>query len=224
MTTLQELLQEKPLPGHCFRPQHYIQADIHTGLLKSRGGYRLAAFPILLIRALYSGLQYETGQATPMILFNCGRHWGEVFWQRFSQEMQDYYQQPILDLPMGILLDSLCDVWATHGWGRLRVDLSHGDRGVIAAQVTASGFAAAAKAHLGETLSKEPMCYLEAGVLACLFSRLAGRELGCVQTACETMGSPVNQFVITIPERLVGIPEQVKKGVSHEQILADLLK
>ncbi|MEN9205092.1 MAG: V4R domain-containing protein [Thermostichales cyanobacterium SZTDM-1c_bins_54] len=224
MTTLQELLQSQPLPGHCFRPQHYIRPDIHSGLLYSRGGYRLAAFPILLIQAIYSGLRYETGQATPMILFNCGRQWGEVFWQRFQQEMQDYYQQPIWDLPMGILLDCLSDLWATHGWGRLRLDLSHGDRGVIIAEVTASGFAAAAKANLGETPSPEPMGYLEAGVLACVFSRLAGRELGCVQTACETMGSPVNLFVITIPERLQGIPEQVKRGVSHAEIMDGLLK
>ncbi|GAB4214822.1 MAG: hypothetical protein OHK0012_13610 [Synechococcales cyanobacterium] len=223
MTTLRDLLHEKPLAGHCFRPQHYINADIHTGLLTSRGHHRLAAFPMMMVRALYSGLNYETGQATPMILFNCGRQWGEVFWERFRQEMQDYYGQNILDLPMGILLDSLCDLWATHGWGRLSLEFDQGEKGVVVAKVVASGFATAARANLS-ALSAEPMCYLESGVLACLFSRLAGRELSCVQTACETMGAPANLFVITTPERLSGIPEQVKKGTSHEQILAGLLK
>ncbi|MEN9222573.1 MAG: V4R domain-containing protein [Thermostichus sp. BF3_bins_97] len=222
MTTLQEILQEQILPGHCFSPAYYIRPDIHTGMLASRGGYRLAAFPMPLLEALYSGLRYETGQAARVILYNCGRDWGEEFFRRFEDELSRYHNQPLQELPMGILLDALSDLWATHGWGRLELDFSAGDQGLVQATVRNSGFALAARASFSPEESstpREPAGYLESGVLASLFSLLSGRELICVQTTCESLGADQNRFLIGTPQRLHSCEEWVRKGLSHDEIL-----
>ncbi len=222
MTTLQEILQDRVLPGHCFSPAYYIRPDIHTGMLESRGGYRLAAFPMPLLEAIYSGLRYETGQATRVILYNCGRQWGEEFFRRFQDEVSRYYDQPLRDLPMGIFLDALRDLWATHGWGRLTLDFSAGDQGIVEARVRHSGFALAARNSLAseeKNKPREPSCYLEAGVLASFFSLLAGRDLICVQTTCESLGADQNRFLIGTPQRLHSCEEWVRKGLSHAEIL-----
>jgi hypothetical protein len=222
MTTLQEILQDQILPGHCFSPAHYIRPDIHTGLLYSRGGYRLAAFPMPLLEALYSGLRYETGQATRVILYNCGRDWGEAFFRRVEDELSGYYQQPLQELPMGIFLDALSDLWATHGWGRLELDFSAADHGLVQAGIRNSGFALAARASFNPeeaSTRQEPAGYLEAGMLASLFSLLSGRDLICVQTTCESLGADLNRFLIGTAQRLHHCEEWVRKGLSHDEIL-----
>ncbi|MEN9223935.1 MAG: V4R domain-containing protein [Thermostichus sp. HHBFW_bins_43] len=222
MTTLREILQEQTLPGHCFSPAYYIRPDIHTGLLASRGGYRLAAFPMPLLEALYSGLRYETGQAARVILYNCGRDWGEEFFRRFEDELSRYHNQPLRELPMGILLDALSDLWATHGWGRLELDFSAGNQGLVQATVRNSGFALAARASLrpeDSSAPREPAGYLESGVLASLFSLLSGRDLICVQTTCESLGADQNRFLIGTAQRLHNCEEWVRKGLSHDEIL-----
>jgi predicted hydrocarbon binding protein len=222
MTTLQEILQEQILPGHCFSPAYYIRPDIHTGMLESRGGYRLAAFPMPLLEALYSGLRYETGQAARVILYNCGRDWGEEFFHRFEDELSSYHNQPLRELPMGILLDALSDLWATHGWGCLELDFSAGDQGLVQATVRNSGFALAARASFSPEESstpRDPAGHLEAGVLASLFSALSGRDLLCVQTTCEPLGADLNRFLIGTAQRLHNCEEWVRKGLSHDEIL-----
>ncbi len=221
MTTLQEILQDQILPGHCFSPAYYIRPDIHSSLLYSRGGYRLAAFPMPLLEAIYAGLRYETGQATRVILYNCGRDWGEAFFRRIEDELSRYYHQPLQELPIGIFLDALSDLWATHGWGRLELDFSAADRGLVQAKIRNSGFALAARASLSpEELStrREPAGYLEAGMLASLFSLLAGRDLVCVQTSCESLGADLNRFLIGTAQRLHNCEDWVRKGLSHEEI------
>ncbi|MDX2271775.1 MAG: V4R domain-containing protein [Cyanobacteriota bacterium] len=223
MTTLLELLQERPLTGHCFKPEYYIKADIHSGLLESRGGYRLAAFPEMLLKAIYSGLRYETGQAARVILYNCGQEWGQEFFRRFEQELTQYHQQPLVDLPIGVLIDAFQDLWATHGWGRLNLNFEHGDHGLVEAIVFNSGFAAAARVAHPDQLTQEPSCYLEAGVLSTVFSKLSGRDLTCVQTQCESMGSDRNCFLIGTSQRLRDCPEWIRKGISHSEILQRLL-
>lgn len=237
MTTLQALLQGQEVAGHCFAPDRYVRADIHSGLMESRGGYRLAAFPDVLLRAIYTGLQYETGQAARVILSQCGRQWGEEFYRRFETEMSEYYHQPVGELPLATLLDSLTDLWATHGWGSLSVNLDHEDKGILEIQLTGSGFATAARQALvlqmqseTQTVDQElvfctqPSCYLETGILASFFSALAGRSLDCVQTVCESMGSPSNHFLVTTSARLQPVPDWVQQGIPHEEIMQRLLR
>ncbi len=224
MATLQDILDHHVLPSHCFTPQYYIKADIHTGLLESRGGYRLAAFPFTLLKSIYSGLRYETGQAARLILFNCGRDWGSEFFARVEDELSSYHHQPMGELPIGLLIDALSDLWSTHGWGKLHLNFNHTDQGIVVAETTSSGFARAA-GELKETdkdQPQEPSCHLEAGVLASLFSGLAKRSLTCLQTACESMGHPQNLFIITAPDRLKDGQEWIRKGLSHQEIM-DLL-
>ena len=225
MTTLQSLLQDNKVPGHCFAPDRYINVDIHSGLMESRGGYRLAAFPDALLRAIYSGLHYEAGQASRVILSNCGQQWGQEFYRRFEMEISEYFEQPLAELPLAVLLDSLQDLWATHGWGSLLVNLEYEQYGVIEISLTGSGFAQAAKEAMADPEQgqcSEPSCHLESGILASLFTALAGRSLHCVQTLCESMGAESNRFLVSTPERLRPVPDWIRQGIPHEEVVSRL--
>ena len=67
-----------------------------------------------------------------------------------------------------------------------------------------------------------PVCALEAGVLAAFFSELAGRELHCLQTSCESLGAESNQFVLGAKARLLMAEVLVEQQVPHLEIMAKL--
>lgn len=52
-----------PVLANYYAPSAYLQGDLESGLLESRHGDRLLALPEALLRGIYTGLEYETGQA-----------------------------------------------------------------------------------------------------------------------------------------------------------------
>ncbi len=205
------------IPGNYYAPSVYIQGDLESGLLTSRHGDRLLALPQSLIEAIYTGLEYETGQAMKLVLRHCGRMWGKEFFRRFASELSDYYGKPLTELEMGIFLQSLQQAWKTHGWGTFGVDWTYQEQGILIIQIQHSPFTA-----LFPATPERPMGYLEAGMLATWFSQLTGRDLNCVQTTSTALGSPVDTFVITAAERLKDAESWVESGESHDQVLAKL--
>ncbi|NJL99537.1 MAG: 4-vinyl reductase [Synechococcaceae cyanobacterium SM2_3_2] len=207
-----------PVLGNYFAPSVYIQSDLESGLLSSRHGDRLLAMPESLLLAIYSGLEYETGQASRLVLRHCGQKWGKEFFRRFASELGDAYQRPIADLDMGVFLQNLKQAWRAHGWGILTLDWTHQDRGILIIRVTHSPFAALLPKH-----HTRPMGFLEAGLFGTWFSQLTGRDLGCVQTSSQALGSPSDQFVVTTVERIKNAETWVDEGQTHETVLEKLL-
>ncbi len=207
-----------PVVGNYYAPSVYVQSDVESGLLTSRHGDRLLAMPDTLLQAIYSGLEYETGQAARLVLRHCGQKWGKEFFRRFASELGDIYQRPLAELEMGVFLQNLKQAWRVHGWGILTLDWSQQDQGILIIRVTYSPFAALLPKH-----HTRPMGFLEAGLFATWFSQLTGRELGCVQTSSEALGSASDQFVVTTAERLKLAESWVDEGLTHEQVMERLL-
>ena len=216
MISVEDLLIDGRIPGNYFATDIYVHSDLELGLLENRRGDRLLAIPETLIKSLYSGLDKETGQATRLVLLNCGRWWGKNFYARFCEELADYYGVPLADMPMAEFLQSLQQCWLTHGWGRLELDQNYQHRGLLIVKVTDSPFAVHAP-HLGR-----PVCFLDVGIFASFFSQLAGRELHCIQISCESLGADGNRFLIGLSERLQSVEEWVERKLDHEAILQQL--
>jgi uncharacterized protein len=217
MISVADLLTQTRFPSNYYNPKVYIRGDLEMGLLENRRGDRLLAIPETLVQAIYSGLERETGQASQLVLFNCGRWWGRNFYNRFQDEVADYYQKPLGDMSMAEFLQCLTQCWATYGWGMIEFDQTYHQRGFIIVRTRNSCFANHAPA--GGTL---PTCSLEAGVLSSFFTKLASRELHCVQTGCESLGATCNTFVIGVKKRLEPAESMVENQIDHDSIMVRL--
>lgn len=217
MISVSDLLNHDRLPANYYANEVYVRGDLEMGLLESRRGDRLLSLPQTLIQAIYAGLNKETGQASRLVLFNCGRWWGKNFFNRFQDEVSDYYGTPLVEMQMADFLQALKQCWITYGLGRLNLDQTYHDRGFLIVETQNSPFARLAPD------AQLPACFLEAGMLAAIFSQLAGRDLHCVQTRCESMGADSNLFVIGLRQRLESAEAWVEKQLDHESILPRLV-
>jgi predicted hydrocarbon binding protein len=217
MISVADLIKDNQVAGNYFGYETYVRGDLESGLLENRRGDRLIALPTTLIQALYAGLEKETGQAAGLVLFNCGKWWGKNFYTRFNEEVTDYYNAPLATIDMSIFLNSLKQFWTTHGWGKLEFDPSYQNQGFILINTSQSAYS--------QQLSGQarPSCYLESGILTSFFSHLTGRDLIAVQTACESMGSDVNRFVIGLGDRLSIVSSLIEQGLDHQAIMNRLL-
>jgi predicted hydrocarbon binding protein len=215
MISVADLLTNNRIPSNYFATDAYVRGDLELGLLENRQGDRLLAIPETLIQGIYSGLEKETGQASRLVLFNCGRWWGKNFYVRFCEQLTDYYSISPADMPMVEFLQSLQQCWITHGWGKIELDQTYQHRGFLVIKTWNSPFAKLAPQ------GKQPSCFLEAGILSVFFSQLTGRELHCVQTTCESLGADCNRFVIGLTKRLEPAETLVTK-LEHEAIMQQI--
>lgn len=216
MISVADLLISDRLPANYYANDVYIRSDLEMGLLESRRGDRLLALPQTLLQAIYSGLNKETGQASKLVLFNCGRWWGKNFYNRFRDELADYYGTPLCDMVMADFLQSLKQCWMTYGWGKMDLDQAYHHRGFLIVQTWNSPFANQAPP------TGLPVCFLEAGILATFFSQLSGKDLHCVQTSCESMDADCNRFIIGLQKRVETAEALVESQLDHESILLKL--
>lgn len=216
MISVADLLQDNQIPANYYGYDAYIKGDLELGLLESRRGDRLIAVPDTLIQALYEGLEQETGQASRLVLFNCGKWWGKNFYTRFSEEISDYYGKPLAELDMILFLQCLKECWLTHGWGRIEFDPIYQNQGFLMIKTYQSPYS--------KKLAKpRPSCFMEAGILTSFFSRLTGRDLLAIQISCESMGSDCNRFVIALEDRLAIVDSSIEEGLDYESIMTSLL-
>ncbi len=218
MISVADLIKENRIPANFFDYNTYLKGDLEIGLLENRRGDRLIAVPDTLISSLYAGLAKETGQASKLVLFNCGKWWGKNFYTRFTESLEEYYAQSIAEMNMITFIQSLKECWQTHGWGKFEFDPQHQAQGFVFVKTSNSPYV---REIAGNTL---PTGYLEAGILTSFFTRLTGRELLAVQTTCESLGASCNTYTIGLPERLQIVDSFLAEGLDHETILQRLLK
>jgi len=216
MIEINNLLIKPQLPGNYFAYDAYVKGDLELGLLENRLGGRLLGLPSTLLEAIYTGLEQETGQATRLVLFNCGRWWGKNFYVRFCEEISEYYDKTVAQMEMIEFIQCLQQCWKTHGWGTFDLDAQYTNTGFLILITKNSPFASVAKDW------NRPVCFLEAGIFSSFFSRLTGRDLHCVQTTCESMGADSNQFILGLSNRLQSVEALVDHGKDHDTILKSL--
>ncbi len=205
-------------PSNYYTANSYVRSDLDLGILENRSGSRLLAIPDTLIKALYAGLEQETGLASRLVLANCGRWWGKNFYRRFSEELSKYYRQALPELPMAEFVQSLQECWISHGWGTMDLDPEMAEAGFLMVRTWNSPFAAQAPQM------NRPVCFLDAGILASFFSELTGQTLNCLQISCESLGADCNRFVLGIPERLALAEAGVEQQMDWSDIVQALVK
>lgn len=213
MINIANLAKEPTSLGNYFAPDAYVKGEFEFGLIENRSGSRLLALPHTFLEAIYAGLEHETGQGAGVVMLNCGRWWGKSFFKRFLEELADYYGKPIAQMEMVEFLQCLKQCWKTHGWGVIEFDFDMYQKGFVAVKLENSAFAAVA------ATGKQPKCFFEAGILSAFFSQLTGRNLHCVQTACESMGAECNYFVIALADRLASVDAWREEGHDHNAIM-----
>jgi predicted hydrocarbon binding protein len=216
MISVADLLVNNRVPGNYFATDAYVRSDLEMGLLENRRGDRLLALPETLIQAIYSGLQKETGQASRMVLFNCGRWWGKNFYTRFREEITEYYGVSLAEMSMAEFLQCLQSCWIAYGWGKVELDQSYQQRGFLVIKIWNSPFVR--QAPKGD----RPACFLETGVLSSFFSQLTGKDLHCVQTTCESLGGDYNRFILGLSKRLGPVEAMVENHQDHDTIMQKL--
>jgi len=213
MISVADLLTDNRLPSNYFASDVYVRGTLELGLLENRRGDRLLALPDALLQSIVSGLNKETGQATRLVLRNCGLWWGKNFYARFCEELSEYYRKSVADLPMVEFLKALQECWRTHGWGNLDLNMDYHQQGFLVVEIQHSPFTAHA------IQENQPSGALETGVLQAFFSQLTGRDLTCVQTSCESLGADRNRHILGLANRLQSVEALVQEGQPHDAIM-----
>ena len=194
------------LKGNLYARPDYFSTDVSRGSTRTPTGTRICSLTSDFLLGFRDALIYECGKSFRPVMKTCGRRWGAAFVLRFEQELSAAYQVPMNDLPAGVVHACLDDAFNYHGWGRLSVDLSASDAGVIQAEVTDSIMPSLVHE------SDRPVDHLLSGLLAAIFSRFSGAELGCVQTDCVSTGAASSRFVITSTDRAAEIEAWLESG------------
>lgn len=216
MISIADLLEDTSLPNNYFASDVYVRGTLELGLLENRRGDRLLALPDTLLRAIVSGLNNETGQASPLVLQNCGLWWGKNFYTRFCEELSDYHRRNLADISMLEFVQALRECWRTHGWGIFELNTDFQKQGFLVIEIQNSPFV------IIPLQPNQVSGAVEAGILQAFFSKLTGRELSCVQTSCESLGADRNRFVLGLENRLSSVKSMVQQGQTHEAIMKSL--
>lgn len=216
MTTLQGTSGAfQPVP---FFENDYLKYDLRRGTVHNRAGTKMCYLPSELIQALKEVLEDEVGDAWSQILHRVGRIWGRRVARRFQSELQQYYQRPLYEMPMPEFIGILEGYFRYHGWGRLRLDFSVAEGGVIMATLENGAFVEL----LGN--STTPVDSIVCGLLGEFFNQISERsDIDCLETECAACGAPVCRFLITIDARLAEARRLLAEGLKHDAIVERLV-
>jgi uncharacterized protein len=204
------------IPANCFTPKNYVKSDPASGLLSTRHGDRLIAVPELLLKIIPKTLREEAGEASYLALYTFGDSWGQTFCGRLVKDIAKYYRQPILEIFSADFLVYIQEAWAVHGLGKLSIDFSLSEQGLLVATVENSGMG------VTETDTADYRSFsLEAGFLAGWFSTLTGQRLRVA--AVNWSNAQSLQFLVGAIPQIESIENsQLSKGMLTPQQLKSL--
>lgn len=140
-----------------------------------------------------SGAWRQTGKAA-------GAGAGQVLAQTLDRQLASLGKPALAAQPLDACLALLARAFATHGWGRLSLDLTHAaEHGLVVATLDHSCVAAALPAANDLTDA------FAAGTLQAFFEHISGQHVGCEEIACRSAGAAQCVFVITTEERLSAV-------------------
>jgi uncharacterized protein len=205
--------------GNYYAEGRYCHTDVRRGVTRTRAGNRICCLTADFLVGFRKAIADETGPAADTVFRSCGRKWGGFVAKRFDAEMTEFLGRPVRDLALAKFQAHLTELFSHHGWGKVTLDLSRHDQGLIVVGVSDPIFAAILKPDEKPT---QPVDSLMAGILAGLFTELFGQDLDCYQTKCKALGHGDSVFVVGLTSRLAGVPAWQEAGKAHDQILREL--
>jgi len=206
------------MPVNLYNDQTFLKSDIRKGVIRSVSGTRMCALTSDFFLGLRRALEHECGPASDEVLKKCGANWGRRFAKRFQEETAERHEQDFSEQSLSMFLANLTAAFSLHGLGRLAMDLTHYDQGLLSAEVL--------HAPMADILKKSdrPADPMLAGVLGGLFSHLSGQDLDCMQTECSACGAKASCFLIGLQARLQPVPALIAQKRGHEFIVAQLAR
>jgi predicted hydrocarbon binding protein len=205
--------------GNFYDEGSYAKTDVRRGVTRSRAGVRLVCLTSDFLVGFRRAIIDETGPAADVVFKSIGKKWGGFIAKRFETEMTSFHNQPLREFPLAKFRAVLADMLNHHGWGRVNVDFSKHDQGLMSVSVQEPIFATLLSKDEKPT---KPVESLMCGLFAGLFSELFGQDLDAVQTKCKACGADSSVFLLGLTARLAGVPAWQEAGKSHDQILREL--
>jgi uncharacterized protein len=184
-------VRPESIPANYFSPRAYLQADSASGLLSNPQGKRLIAIPEILLNCIHETLLTEAGEAASMAFYTFGYSWGKSFYARVAKEIERYYGIAIANMNAPEFFAILQQLWAVHGLGKIIVDFTHAQDGLLLVTIENSGIL---KVHADAEVKSFSV---EAGFLGGWFSALTGQNLTGAATEWD-LDSKRIQYMIEV--------------------------
>jgi len=197
-----------------FREEEYFSLNVKSGILRSSSGTRMLGIPEDLILGLHAGLVEETGEASGIVLYTCGKWWGQKFWKRHGLELRKFYGVDLADVPLHFQQQIMRRVFSLYGWGLPDTNFDLCERGFVEVTVQNAAYSDIV-GNLGRTAD-----HLLAGILAAGFSDLAGRELDATEIACRSKGDATCAFLVGMKARVNIAEAWMQRGRSRADIVS----
>jgi uncharacterized protein len=175
-----------------------------------RAGSAALVLPAGLLGSLHEVLAAQCGPAADRVLRECGRDWGRAYAASFDRDLSDHSGAPLADWPFARFETCVASALAHHGWGRVAIDTSRFDQGVLAVTV---------QNPITAGPGGPPAAALLAGVLAGIFSAFTGRDLDAVPTAGPGDGVTI---VLALAARVERVGGAAHGRPAFAEVLAEL--
>ncbi len=195
-----------------FGKDDYLKRKLEgTGLELGYGGTGMMATEDFIV-GLQEGLEAEVGEASAVIMYQCGLEWGKQDMERFEERFEGEFGQPMRSMNVNFVLETWWWPLTAAGWGNWRVDLERVKQGYIMVDLYQS-----AVAHSLERIGK-PVCHLYAGMLGGSMSVMVGNDLSCIEIQCYAMGEDHCRFLIGSDDRVDAAEFWLNEGASANDI------
>lgn len=220
MPTTHEKLDEYELPPvpYVYR-DNYLEGSFQEGLVRTSAGNRVVVLPEEMLVGLHRALIQEAGAAWSIISYTCGRRWGERLLDTIESEWRSYYGKRFESADFPIFEAWLKAYFSYYGWADLEIDFEQAPEGIVEFILTDSVLEV-----LLADLDRTHVNEIFAGVLAALVSRLAGRELECLEVESALADAERSRLAVALPERVEearrvrvdgGSPEKIREVLTH---------
>jgi uncharacterized protein len=183
------------------RHHHYSFEDFFSfqpsqGTVKDWNGSRNIFAGEDFILALIQGFEQEVDSAASVLMYDLGRAWGARDFEQFQEWFAKEFGRPIAEAPLPFVLEAWWWPFTTQGWGTWEVDLEEQANGFLFISI----FDSAVARTLGNV--GKPVCHIYAGLFAGFFSKLVGRDLGCIEIQCYALGETYCKFLLGKQDRI----------------------
>ena len=163
------------------------------------------------LHQLRSALERSLGVQAAPLLQEAGFASGEAMTAALQHYVQEHFGvEKVHELDEVYFGEALSGFFAAQGWGEVQV----GDLGSAVMTVDAEDWAEAAPGG-----GPYPSCHVSAGLLADIFSRLAGGQFAAMEVECRSRGDNHCRFLLAAPETLTLVYERMTHGMTYQAAL-----
>ena len=184
-------------PSPYFRRANYLRSNFDEGIVRTKAGSRVIILPQELVQGVHQAIEYETGKAWNLVVYLCGRRWGERLLGSVRQEWRQFHHTSVDHIDFSVVQRWLREYFAFHGWGHLEVDFSREDDGLVLFSLQDSVLD-----RLLSNLSGGYVNEIFCGLLAAWVSWFASAELECIEVESPQHGADKALLAVGIRDRI----------------------